>query len=597
MNIPLREYWDLLEKYIRPQRGRFTLLALMLLGSIGLQVINPQIIRSFIDGALAGEELNRLLIPAVMFISIALLQQGVSVGVVYLGEKVAWIATNALRSDLARHCLHLDMGFHNKHTPGELIERIDGDVTEMANFFSQFVVILVGNILLLIGILFALFREDWRTGLAFLIFSAAALGALSLVRGIAVPHQKAMRQAEAEMYGFIEEQLASTEDVRASGAVEHSLRELQTLQRNIMIHDRKSNKKNWWINNVTGGMSTLAYLMAIGAGYLLFTGGSITVGTVYMFIHYVGLLEQPLWTLTHQVESFQKIGACVERLSELRGLISNVVDGADETSPAHAAASGGNGKIAALPDGPLGLAFQGVSFSYNTEDTVLSSLDFRLAPGSVLGLLGRTGSGKTTLTRLIFRLYDPSAGQILLEGMDLKKVRLEDLRRHVAIVTQDVQLFRASVRDNLTFFDRDISDAQILDAIESLELGEWFRSLPQGLDTMLDAGGHSLSAGEAQLLAFTRIFLRSPGLVILDEASSRLDPVTEQHIERAINRLLKDRTAIIIAHRLHTVHRADQVMILDEGQICEHGQRDTLAQDPDSRFYSLLKTGLEEVLV
>jgi ABC-type multidrug transport system fused ATPase/permease subunit len=164
------------------------------------------------------------------------------------------------------------------------------------------------------------------------------------------------------------------------------------------------------------------------------------------------------------------------------------------------------------------------------------------------------------------------------------------------MVTQDVQLFRASVRDNLTFFDRSISDEKILDTLEELELGDWFRSLPNGLETKLDTGIRSLSAGEAQLLAFTRVFLRNPGLVILDEASSRLDPATEQRLERAIDKLLQNRTAIIIAHRLGTVHRADKILILENGRASECGDRKQLAADINSRFYQLLQTGLEEVL-
>jgi ATP-binding cassette subfamily B protein len=212
-------------------------------------------------------------------------------------------------------------------------------------------------------------------------------------------------------------------------------------------------------------------------------------------------------------------------------------------------------------------------------------------------LLGRTGSGKTTLARLLFRLYDPKSGCIEINGADVRNARLETLRRRIAIVTQDVQLFRASVRDNLTFFDSSISDQQILATLNELELGDWYRSLPQGLDTELDTGSRSLSAGEAQLLAFTRVFLRNPGLVILDEASSRLDPATEQRLERAIDRLLENRTAIIIAHRLETVHRADQIMILDAGMVSEYGDRQQLATDRGSRFYRLLQTGLEEVLV
>jgi ABC-type multidrug transport system fused ATPase/permease subunit len=220
-----------------------------------------------------------------------------------------------------------------------------------------------------------------------------------------------------------------------------------------------------------------------------------------------------------------------------------------------------------------------------------------VAPGEVVGLLGRTGSGKTTLTRLLLRLYDPTAGTIRLGGVDLRDAHRADLRRHIGVVTQDVQLFQASVRDNLALFDTRISDARILAALDELGLGEWARTLPEGLDTVLAAGGGGLSAGEAQLLAFTRVFLKDPGLVILDEASSRVDPATERLIERAVGKLLQNRTGIIIAHRLGTVERADTILILDEGRIAEHGPRVTLATDPGSRFAGLLRTGAAEVLV
>jgi ATP-binding cassette subfamily B protein len=250
-----------------------------------------------------------------------------------------------------------------------------------------------------------------------------------------------------------------------------------------------------------------------------------------------------------------------------------------------------------LPTAPAPLEFEQVSFAYDQDDLLLKDFTLRLEAKKVLGLLGRTGSGKTTLTRLIFRLYDPKAGRITLGGVDLRDAGLKALRTHIAIVTQDVQLFRASLRDNLTFFDRSISDERILEAIRTLELEDWYETLPKGLDTLLESGGKGLSAGEAQLLAFTRVFLRQPGLVILDEASSRIDPATSLRIERAVERLLAGRSAIIIAHRLETVERVDEIMILDDGCIAEHGLRQKLADDPNSLFYRLLQTGIEEVLV
>jgi ABC-type multidrug transport system fused ATPase/permease subunit len=210
-------------------------------------------------------------------------------------------------------------------------------------------------------------------------------------------------------------------------------------------------------------------------------------------------------------------------------------------------------------------------------------------------LLGRTGSGKTTIARLLLRLYDPTAGAVLLGGVDLRAAHIADLRRHIGMVTQDVQLFHASVRDNLTLFDRAIDDARIMQALDELGLADWCRALPRGLDTMLGAGGSGISAGEAQLLAFTRIFLKDPGLVILDEASSRLDPASERLIERAVERLLAGRTGIIIAHRLGSIARVDTVLILEEGRIREFGPLPVLAADARSRLAHLLRAGLEEV--
>jgi ATP-binding cassette subfamily B protein len=336
----------------------------------------------------------------------------------------------------------------------------------------------------------------------------------------------------------------------------------------------------FWIRSTGGALMMVINGLAIVAGFFLYRAGALTIGTVYLLIHYSNLLGRPIRELTQQIETLQNIGAATQRLAELRAIEPKIEDGPG----------------AEIPRGPLSLAFQDVSFEYAEGEPVLQELSFQLKPGTVMGLLGRTGSGKTTMGRLVYRLYDPSAGQILLGGVESRQPTIKGLRERVAIVTQDVQLFQASVRDNLTFFDASIPDERIHAVIEELELGEWYDSLSEGLDTQLETGGRGLSAGEAQLLAFTRIFLRDPGLVILDEASSRLDPATEQLIERAIDRLLRNRTAIIIAHRLGTVQRADEIMILRDGRVIEYGEREQLAADTDSQFYHLLQTGLQEVL-
>ncbi|MGI9594977.1 MAG: ATP-binding cassette domain-containing protein, partial [Acidimicrobiales bacterium] len=227
--------------------------------------------------------------------------------------------------------------------------------------------------------------------------------------------------------------------------------------------------------------------------------------------------------------------------------------------------------------------------SSKEERQILHRLTFELAPGTVLGLLGRTGGGKTTTTRLISRLYDPDSGAVRIAGQDLRDVTLSSLRTRVGVVTQDVQLFRASVRDNLTFFDHSRTDAELLEVLDDVGLGEWVRGI--GLDAELGAGGSGLSAGESQLLAFARVFLQNPGVVILDEPASRLDPATELLVAAATEQLFNNRTVVIVAHRLETVRLADQIMVIDAGRIAEHGDRAVLAATPGTRYADLLAAG------
>lgn len=579
--VPTRQYAEILIRYLRRQKLRFGALAFLVLSSIGLQIVNPQIMRYFIDAATSGKPARTLMVAALAFIAIALVQQVVGVSATYVGELVAWIATNELRADLAIHCLSQDMSFHNDRSPGELIERIEGDVSEFSDFFSQLVIRIVGNILLLVGILVALFMTNMRLGFSFTVFAVMTLAILARIRGVAVPYQKAFRDANTDLFGFLEERLAGTEDIRSCGAVDFVLRELFALHTTILTRWRKSQLMMLCVGATAGLLMALGFGLAFASGYHLYRSGFITIGVAYMIIHYTSLLARPIRELSRQVESMQNIGATVERMGELLTSESTIKDGPGVS----------------IPSGPLRVEFDNVSFAYAEDKRVLQGLSFTVAPGEVIGLLGRTGSGKTTLARLIFRLYDSDSGAIALGGTDIRDASLSELRQRVALVTQDVQLFQASVRDNVTLFNSKIPDERIREVISALELEDWFNGLPKGLDTKLETGGRSLSAGEAQLLAFTRIFLRDPGLVILDEASSRLDSATERLVERAIDRLLENRTAIIIAHRLGTIERADDILIIEDGSASEYGNRLALLADPGSRFAELQQTGLEGLLV
>lgn len=242
------------------------------------------------------------------------------------------------------------------------------------------------------------------------------------------------------------------------------------------------------------------------------------------------------------------------------------------------------------------LVLDQIFFEYEEKVPVLKNVSLTLNSGKVLGILGHTGCGKSTLARLIVRFYDPVSGRIILNGKPLKSIGKEDLRNQIAYVTQEVQLFHASVRDNITFFNEDIKDSFIVEKIYEMGLKDWYENLSSGLDTMIYAGG-GMSSGEAQLLTLVRLFLKNPQLLILDEASARLDPITERLVDQALSKLMEGRACIIIAHRLKTVERADDILILESGSILEYGKREALLQDKASKLNELLHYGMEEVLV
>jgi ABC-type multidrug transport system fused ATPase/permease subunit len=650
MRIPLNQYWSLLAAYLRPQQLSAGLLGLLMLVTIGLELVNPQIVRSFIDTALAGGELTQLAGAATLFIDIAIAQQATSVAARYVGERVGWSATNALRRDIAAHCLKLDMDFHKARTPGEIIERVDGDVTALARFFSQFVVQVLGNCLLLLGALALLFREDWRVGLVMAVFVVLAIVVLSWIQSRAVPRWSAVRQASAEFFGFLGETLGATEDVRANGAVGYVMHRFQLLIHHWFPVERRAGLASYAMWQSSLILFTIGTAAAFGLGGWLYLTGQITLGSVYLIFSYTELLRRPIEQIRSELQDLQQAGAGMLRLRELLAIQPTIHSGSQT-----------------LPSGPLDIRVERMTFAYEDEASghgntdkeraankgtkeqrnkrifnsvhspqkdsrqtrrkprrlasghssfvfrlsskngqpssivhrpsshVLRDITFALPAGKVLGLLGRTGSGKTTLARMLVRLYDPGEGSICLGGADLRDIALASLRSRVAMVTQDVQLFQASLRDNLTLFDPGVADTRLVDVLEDIGLGPWLTGLPEGLDTIL-SGTAGLSAGESQLLALARVFLRDPGLIIMDEASSRLDPATERLLERAIGQLLQERTAVIIAHRLATVQRADELIILEDGQIVEQGGRAALAADPGSRFTAALRIGLDEVL-
>ena len=349
------EYARLLKRYLRPHWIKAILLAVTLFTSIGLQLAGPQILRFFIDSAMEGRGLDLLGWAALLYLSLAVANQVFSASATYLGADIGWTSTNELRRDLAEHCIRLDMGFHNDRTPGELIERIDGDVTNLSNFFSQFTIQILGSILLTLGVLLLLLRESLIVGTGLTFFAIVAFLLLLKLRNLAIP----------------------------------------LFQRLVLML-----------------LFALANLLAIGSGVYMHQHTAISVGTVFLFFHYTEMLRMPVMQLTRQLQDLQNAGAGIARVNELMNLRNAIPTPGDKK----------------LHAGPLAIDFEDVSFRYRESVPVLRDMTLRLAPGRLLGIVGKTGSGKTTVARLLFRLYDAQQGAIRIGGRNIRDLELAGLR-------------------------------------------------------------------------------------------------------------------------------------------------------------------------
>lgn len=577
-NTSLSMSWLL--RYLIPVRGRLLFLLVMLLISTAFQLINPQIVQQFIDTAASQGTLSKLLALAGLYLIIAVLTQLITVAISYLGNDISWRATNTLRADLLKHCLGLDMHFHNRKTPGEMIERIDGDVTGMSNFFAMFIVQVIGSFILLAGILGFMFTVNWPIALAMTIFTLLSIGFMTFIRNMGVSSSKDERAASATLFGLIEERIAGIEDVQANGAVPYVTNRFHEAMRKVF----RTGRKAWMLRVVPWNTTVVLFAIAVTVVLLLgvhyYLIGQISIGTLFLIFQYTQMLNTPIEQLGDQIQEFQKAKSGMMRSQELLSLQSKIADGTKEQ----------------LPEGALALEFEHVTFGYNEDKVVLHDITFAVQPGQRLGIIGRTGSGKSSISRLLLRLYNIDGGIIRIGGEDIRSLKLETLYRRVGMVTQDVQLFDGTLRDNLTLFDPKVTDESILETTARLGLRQWIDALPNGLDSHLSSGGTSLSAGEAQLFALTRVFLTNPSIIVLDEPSSRLDAATEAMLQTAVDQLMEQCTGIIIAHRLATLEQVDAIMVLQHGRIVELGSREELASDPSSHYATLLRTGREEEL-
>lgn len=560
---------------LRPHRWRLASLLLILLTGIAASVITPIIASAFIDGVTGTMAYRHLTLLALGSIGLAMVSQGIALVETWTAESLIWETTNTIRLRLIRHVLGLDISMHTSHSVGELIDRVDGDVSMMSRFLSRYIVVVIGNAILILAIIAVMMTRNIAIGIILSITVLVTFLLLATIRKHATPLWHAERTASANWYGELSEHLDGLEDIQAADAAPWVLRQNTLATRAWYAITVKAQMMGYWMVAVTvllfGLGSTL--VLEISTGHAL--DGSMSIGEVFLVFSYTLMLRTPIQQIRNELQDVQQADASVRRVIDLLGQRSRLAD---------------DGQLS-LPAGQQPIRLEQVTFGWNPETPVLYDISLTFASGRVTGIVGRTGSGKTTLTRLVCRMIDPDAGTVSIGATDLRDVRLEQLRHRIAVMNQDVRILHATLRDNLTWFNPVCDDDRLIALLREVGLGEWYARLPHGLDTLLGHDGVPLSAGEAQLIACIRILLQNPDIVILDEASSRLDPATERILHRAITRILNGRTAIVIAHRLESMLIADEIVVIEQGRVVEHGERTTLMADADSKLSRLIAHG------
>lgn len=584
--------WRALAALLRPDSRRWVGLGLSVALASGLSLAGPLVVRRIIDMAADGAAAEQLTSLALLYLALAIATQLITVVVSWFATVTAWHTTNQIRLQLAGHVLGLDHEFHRRHTPGELIQRVDGDVTSVSDFLGRVVPRVVGAAAMVVGMVAVLAVVDWRLAIGALAYVVLSAGLIVRGRHRAVGEASDEMGAYAQLYGGIEERLTAAEDLRANGAGSHAMWRFIEESAGAMhrsVRRESAFLRLWW---AVQGSVAVGSSVSLVAGALLVSNGSISLGTAFLMFQYVLLLERPLEDVVQQLETVQKANGAMVRVIDLLAERPTIID-AGTTCPAA---------------GPLAIDFDAVSFGYasighsslhhspadtgtSDDDRVLHQISLSIGAGRSVGIVGRTGSGKTTLSRLVVRLVEATHGQVRLGGVAIADIPMVELRRRVALIPQEVELFSGTVRDNVTLFDPDPTDQQVAGALHRVGLSALVTG---GIHRELGAGGAGLSAGEAQLLALARVWLREPDLVVLDEATARIDPATEVQLETAIAELMRGRTTIVIAHRLSTLRHVDEIVVLDHGIVVEHGTREALAADTSGRFHQLLALALED---
>jgi len=526
------------------------------------RLLGPLAVRSGIDDGIATGDKGMIARAAIVLMGLLVLQYFAQAIAQY---SVAWVGERylkRLRADVFRHIAHLDMPFYDRAKTGVIVSRMTSDIEALTEFANEGAVMALTNLLTIIGVSVAMLLVDWR--LALVVF--AVIGVLVV---ISVVFQKQASKAYANVRERVGGVLASLQEgitgVRVVQAFTRQGEQKGTFGR---VNERYFEANMQAAFAISWYFPLVAFLRVVGLALVLFVGGrnviagEMTIGSLVVFLLYLDWFFQPIINLANVYNLMQAALAALAKLFDLLD------------TPAVVQERPGAFDLALPPEG--GLSFDDISFGYDPDVPVITGLNLDVAPGQRVAVVGETGAGKSTIAKLLMRFYDPTEGVVAIDGKNLRDLTFESRSAAITLIPQDDFLFNGTLRDNFRYGKPDATDVEIWNVCRAMGIDDWVRELPEQLDTEVRERGSRFSAGERQLVALGRAFLVEPAVIVLDEATSNLDPETEVEVEGALRVLLAGRTAVVIAHRLRSAERADRVVMIDRGNVIADGSHDEL---------------------
>ncbi len=550
-------------KFAAPYWKRYALAFIFLLAISGLTLLQPMVIRWVVDGVLATESYDLLIYGALAIFGVAALKGVIQYlqrfNMAYAGQKVVF----DIRNTLYEHLQQLSYSFYDQTQTGQIMSRVTSDVDAAQRFLSNGAIQIVSNAVSFFATLILMLSLNWRLTLISMVTVPVLAWRVQVYATKVRPMFTQIQQQVAVVNTRIQENIAGQRVVKAFARKQYEIDKFERDNMELLhrsIRAERLSAINWSLMRLLTEMS-LAIILWYGGRQVIST--ELTLGTLMSFNMLLGQLLGPIRMLGWQVSMVQRTIASGERIFEILDTQADVRD-----------------KPGAKPIGEIEgrVTFENVSFAYDGVNMVLKNINLDVSPGETVAILGGTGSGKTTLINLIPRFYDVTEGRILIDGVDIRDVTIESLRRQIGIVTQETFLFSASLRDNIAYGKPEATDEEIIEAAKAAHIHDFIMSLPDGYDTLIGERGVGLSGGQKQRVAIARALLMDARILLLDESTSSVDVETEMQIQQAFSKLLKDRTAFIIAQRLSTVRDADRVIVLDNGRIVEEGTHEELLQ-------------------